>query len=54
MVENDSNPYAQFRAACALFAHGDRSKEVIQKLSEFLNDEDTREIAEGYLAELEN
>lgn len=50
---DDENPYVGFRAAFALFVHGDRSKKVISKIREAASDEDVREIAKGYLAELE-
>ena len=49
----DENPYVGFRSAFALFAHGDRSAEVIAKIHEAILDEDVKEIAEGYLSQLE-
>ena len=51
---SDSNPFAGFRAACALFSHNIRPPEVIDKLREHENDEDeqVRGIARRYLAEL--
>lgn len=49
----DENPYVGFRSAFALFTHGDRSSEVIAKIHEAVLDEDVREVAEGYLSQLE-
>lgn len=52
-LENDENPYVKFRAAFALFAHGDRSEQTINKIQEAAQDEDVEEIARGYLSQLE-
>ena len=49
---DDSNPYVGFRSAFALFSHGDRSPKVLEKIREAVGDEEVREIAEGYLAQL--
>jgi len=53
MLREDRNPYAMFRAAFALFAHGDRSEEVIGKIKEALGDEDVKDIAKEYLSRLD-
>lgn len=49
LMGNDSNPYVQFRSAFALFSHGVRSKGVMSTLHAALADDDTAEIAQGYL-----
>jgi len=51
-LDQDENPYVQFRAAFALFTHGDRSPEVIEKLRKALEDDAVKEIAEGYLSQI--
>lgn len=45
----DKNIYAQFRSAFALYAHGDRSPEVLTKMEEASQDPATAEIAKKYL-----
>ncbi len=50
MISVDENPYAQFRAAFALFSRGDRSPEVMAKMNEAMKDPDVKEIAERYLS----
>jgi HEAT repeat protein len=52
MIDTDQNPYVRFRSAFALFAHGNRSEKVISKIKEAAQDEDVKEIAEGYLSQL--
>jgi HEAT repeat protein len=47
---SDEGRYVQFRAACALCAHGDRSPAVIGKIQEFTEDPDVASIAERYLS----
>ena len=49
MTISDSNPYARFRAGFALYAHGDRSKDVLKVLEDAMADEDVANIAKGYL-----
>jgi HEAT repeat protein len=51
---SDENQYVRYRAAFALFAHGDRSPQVIQTLQEAREDKDVREIAEGYLSQIDS
>lgn len=51
LMEKDSNPYAQFRSAFALYVRGERSPEVVAKMKEATNDPATADIAKGYLAE---
>jgi HEAT repeat protein len=53
MIDNDPNPYASYRAAFALFTHGNKSERVIDKIKEGLKDEDVAEISEGYLSQIE-
>lgn len=48
-----SNPYARYRSAFALFKHGNRSAEVVDKIKEATNDQDVAEIAKAYLEGLE-
>ena len=52
MMENDTNPYVQFRASFALFSHRDRFESVINKIKDATKDEDVKEIAEGYLSQI--
>lgn len=49
MMREDTNPYVEYRAAFALYAHGDRSIEVIAMLEAAKGDDDVAEIAERYL-----
>lgn len=53
MMVNDEGVYVRFRSAFALFKHGNRNPGVIEKIKEALEDKDVKEIAEGYLSELE-
>lgn len=52
----DAFEFARFRAACALFAHDDRSTEVITHLmdSTASTDEEVRDIANQYLQKLDS
>jgi len=49
--KNDENPYVRWRSAFALVAHGERSGELLAQLKTALEDEDVKEIAEGYIAD---
>lgn len=53
MLEADRNPYARYRSAFALFTHGNRTPSVVNMLREATTDPDVREIAQGYLDQLE-
>ena len=46
---DDENPYAGFRAALALYKRGDRSEEVMTKMTAALDDPDVKETAKIYL-----
>lgn len=52
MMKTDGNPFVQFRAAFALFNHGVRPPEVIEKLHQASRDKDVGEIAKNYLKQL--
>ncbi len=51
-MDEDEKPYVRFRSAFALFSHGVRTPDVVAKIREALEDEDTKEIAQGYLDQL--
>lgn len=51
-LNQDENPYVQFRAAFALFTHGDRSPEIIEKIRKALEDDAVKEIAKEYLSQI--
>ena len=53
IISRENGGYDEFRAACALFKHGERSEDVVKKLKEFTDDDATKEIAEGYLSQIE-
>lgn len=52
LMGSDDNRYVQFRSAFALFAHGDRDEETIEKLHDASEDADVAEIAHDYLGRL--
>ncbi len=54
MMGIDANPYARYRASFALFTHGQRDADVLIRIREALNDPDVKEIAAGYLQELDS
>ena len=51
-MQNDTNPYVQFRSAFTLFNKGIKTTKVIAKIREALTDPDVKEIAGGYLKEV--
>jgi HEAT repeat protein len=55
MNENDEeNPYPSFRAACALAKRGIITKDVINKLEFFVQDDNVSEIAKSYLEKIKS
>lgn len=48
MARNEGG-FDEFRAACALANHGGKSADIEKKLEEFVDNPDTKEIAEKYL-----
>lgn len=48
-MHQEKHPYAKFRMACALYAHGERMPEVIEVLKNA--PEDVQPIAQKYLAQ---
>ena len=49
MLTDDTNPYASYRSAFALFCHDIHTPKVVDALQLALQDEDVAEIAAGYL-----
>lgn len=54
MMAADENIYARYRAAFALFGRGDRSKEVVETITQATSDEDVSDVANAYLAKLDD
>lgn len=52
-LDQDENPYVRFRSAFALFTHGDKSEKVIKKIREAMQNNAVKEIAEGYLSQVD-
>jgi hypothetical protein len=52
IIKADPHPYARFRSACALAAHGEKTNVIKTTLSEFKEDPDVADIAKQYLARL--